>query len=391
MELRCANLYDSLFVENDGYVYPCFYGTSKLGPSVVTHAGQAQHIQNMDASTVLMWDTHHVMRQSMQDGKWPGSCATCKIAEHRGTNSNRRQTNDTSIMLKHLHVRVGNKCNLRCVMCGPGSSNQWYDAYAIITGQKNFDVADHTYHLIKNKHGHRLDSDNFNFHEHQELLDIVHAHAHTLESLTFHGGEPMLSKSHNAIISTLVNQDAAKNIALSYHTNMTIMPTVLDDMQQFKSVLMMMSIDGVGEINDAIRWPSKYAQIMDHYQQLKHTTDFTFSVNHTLHALNYEHLPRFMAEMVALDIPVTLNPVFNPIYASASIYDDQQKQRLMDMISCVDGSALIRGPLDMKYAPVILSQQRAMFNRMWDMMVQQQSQDMERLFPFAAKGRLQWP
>jgi MoaA/NifB/PqqE/SkfB family radical SAM enzyme len=35
-----------------------------------------------------------------------------------------------------LDLRLGNKCNLQCVMCYPGESNQWYKIQEQITIQK---------------------------------------------------------------------------------------------------------------------------------------------------------------------------------------------------------------------------------------------------------------
>ena len=390
MAIRCANLYDSLFIENDGYIYPCFRTRNKLGDSVIMHQGVPEHVDSIDPARILQSDGHAEMRAKMANGSWPAPCSGCRMMERNGGNSPRRDEQISAVAPKHIHIRVGNKCNLRCVMCGPGASNQWYDEYPDITGQTTFDVGNFVYNLRPINSGYVLDSDKFNFSEHDKIVKIIEHHSDFLETMTFHGGEPLLSKSHNKIIRSLAGSGKAKNIDLSYHTNLTILPAVLAEMKEFRSVHIMLSLDGVSDVNDAVRWPSKYETIMSNLDVLRSDTDFKFSVNHTICNLNYEHLPNFLAEMDKLDLRTRLNPVYKPIYASASIYDDDQKSNLLSMLGPYVDISKIRNPMDIRYSDDQIRQHRTLFNKLWDHMVKKQDQDWERLFPFAAKARKAW-
>ena len=57
-------------------------------------------------------------------------------------------------------IRFGNLCNLKCVMCSPTDSNQWYDDYNKIWGYKSFMDSHEKIELVKNKKGKLQPSSN---------------------------------------------------------------------------------------------------------------------------------------------------------------------------------------------------------------------------------------
>ena len=40
--------------------------------------------------------------------------------------------------ISFLDIRFGNLCNLKCAMCSPTDSNQWYDDYNAVWGYDRF-------------------------------------------------------------------------------------------------------------------------------------------------------------------------------------------------------------------------------------------------------------
>lgn len=387
--LRCSHTLNSLYIENDGFIYPCFNTSSKLGKSLITHDGKPVHASDLGQTTILEWDGLREIRGKFSDGKWPTACLKCKLAEDRGFTSPRTQLSyeRDDPKLEIIHLRLGNKCNLRCVMCGPNASNQWYDDYVAVTGNESFKTADNEYQLEKSGSRYRLRNDAFNFSESEKLAIVIADHSRDLKELHFHGGEPLLSRSHNKLIDLLIEKDLSSQIELNYHTNATVHDDSLyGKLSQFRSVRMMLSLDGVGKINDAIRWPSKWSEI-EHVIDAMRNHGFNLSVNHTLHMLNAEHLPSFLDYMHGIGMPVTVNPVIDPGYmALGGLLDSTQIDRLL---SHCDPLHIARA-VSIRVADDKLRCNRKAFVNLWNRFSQQQGQDWESLFPIAKQSMSEW-
>ena len=149
----CPHITNSLYIDNDGYVYPCFYTANNLTNAIVKHQNFLVHASNLNPKNILEWDSLQELRNSLKDDKWPIACSKCRLLENKGLDSPRTKKSITMLKskLEIIHIRLGNKCNLRCVMCGPNASNQWYDDYVDVTQTTTFKVANNTYNLEKSK------------------------------------------------------------------------------------------------------------------------------------------------------------------------------------------------------------------------------------------------
>lgn len=387
--LRCPHTLNSLHIENDGFIYPCFNTSSKLGSSLIHHRGVPVHASNLDQSPMLEWDGLREIRNKFSNGKWPTACLRCKLAEDKGFKSPRTQLGYESDepKLEIIHLRLGNKCNLRCVMCGPNASNQWYDDYVSVTGNTSFKTADNEYQLQKAGSRYKLESDAFNFSESDKLATVIAENSINLREIHFHGGEPLLSRSHNKLIDLLTSKDLAAQIDLHYHTNATVYSVELfSKLSRFRSVTLMLSLDGFGKINDAIRWPSSWSEIERVIDAMR-THQFNLSVNHTLHMLNAEHLSSFLEHMAAMGLPVAVNPVMEPGYMSlGGLLDSSQIDRLH---SLCDHSHINRA-VSIRAAGDRLTYNRKAFANLWNSFSRKQDQDWDSLFPIAKKSMMEW-
>jgi len=392
--MHCTNTLNSLFIENDGFIYPCFATTSRLGPSLITHLGKPLHVSELTSETMLNWDGLVALRSSLAQGKWPAPCSKCRLLEEQGFSSTRSSQPDHEggPRLEIIHLRLGNKCNLRCVMCGPNASNQWYNDYVAITDSQTFDVGNYSYQLEKKGKKYQLESDRFNFVEDEKLAEILALSSTNVREINFHGGEPMLSKAHHRLIDRLIDLRLSNQINLSYHTNGTVADTVmLDKLSNFRSVTIQLSLDGIKEINDAVRWPSKYDMIMNNIDLMREkTNNFSFNVVHTLHMLNAEHLPTFIQEMKEKGLEISINPVIDPGHISlGGLLSKQQtirlKDKLGDSLSSVIDQSVGFGASDNK-----LIQNRNTFKRLWNHLSLKQSQDWSELFPLANTFMEEW-
>lgn len=210
------------------------------------------------------------LRQDMLSGKWNNICTRCKTTEGDAGISRRmienneynyliddllENTNEEGqikIEFKSIDYRLGNLCNLECRMCGPHSSSRWLKDWndvkpkreqideALRTAYENYDWIDKDYLLT----------------EFKEKLKSV-------ERLHFAGGEPLIIPQMAQMLKFCVDMDVAKNIIVSYNTNITALPpAVIELWKEFKGVRLLCSIDGFNKVNEYIRYPSKW-EIID--------------------------------------------------------------------------------------------------------------------------------
>lgn len=243
-------------------------------------------------------------RLQMLNGKRPSHCIHCFNQEDHGVKSVRERyidqyekdidslingTNpDGSIdhpCILYIDMALGNKCNLKCRMCTPWSSylvGQDWDKM-----DKSFDKESYK-EILRDKW---YSSPDF-FRLIQEALPSVRAIFTT-------GGEPLLIKEHLRILEMILEEGHADHILLRYNTNQTTIPDKIVSLwKQFKKVEVNCSVEAFGELNDYIRYPSKWSEQEKNIHRLD---DVAFQNPHiniyihtTLQAYNVLRIPEFL-------------------------------------------------------------------------------------------------
>ena len=147
----------------------------------------------------------HEIRRKMLAGEEVKECWICKETEMASGKSHRtfvmqdfKQAevdeifNTGKVELRSLDIRFGTKCNLACVMCGPGSSS-------LIAKEEAEEDA-----LTKN------------------VLDQIKKHSQGIVLFKTTGGEPMLMSAYKKTLEFFVEKDFAKNIEFTTITNGTV-------------------------------------------------------------------------------------------------------------------------------------------------------------------------
>ncbi len=235
------------------------------------------------------WNSKHwkKVRQQMMNGEKPAACKRCWVEEGNGYRSH-RQTElgvwqarlgvdalekmlseteaDGSFQTppKSIDLRLGNTCNLQCVMCRPHDSSKWIGLAKkmSLTAESPAIRDDLSYKL-------KLKSDDFNWQERAEIWDELVEFLPDLRELIIGGGEPMLLEQHFRFLERCVSSGHAEHIQLRYHTNLTVLPAeVLPLWQKFKFVEVFASIDALGDMNHYVRHPAKWQDIERHLRLL---------------------------------------------------------------------------------------------------------------------------
>ena len=247
-------------------------------------------ISQKDKSMQEIWNSDYLknVRKTMINGSWHKDCIKCKNLEDSGITSSRihenrqkqnsipeliansKKNNYSSKQPIDFDFRLGNLCNLHCQMCAGHASHLVSVERAEMIENKIIDISNPSNSFLKeegwgdNKIDKKaallengIDWENF-----LPLLPNV-------RSIKVIGGEPTVNADMFKLLNECISTDNAKNISLSFYTNMTnLNQNWLEKLEQFKHVVVSCSLEGYGIMNDYLRPPSKWDHIWENFDQL---------------------------------------------------------------------------------------------------------------------------
>jgi MoaA/NifB/PqqE/SkfB family radical SAM enzyme len=232
------------------------------------------------------------LRKDMLAGKWNPTCNLCKIREDVGQASTRQIFNHTLARVEEktgkswrieneevtdfskiflLDITTGNKCNSACLMCNSSASSLWAKEQQDITG---------------NAWTHP----NLNWFNEANIEKIVDK-LPNLKAIQFAGGEPTIHDAVTFLLKKLIAEGRSKDITLGFVTNLTgISDEMLELWSHFSTKHITISIDGVGKVNEYIRYPFTWKKVTSQLQALKDIAkqngDYYIGLSHTVTSLN---------------------------------------------------------------------------------------------------------
>ena len=169
----------------------------------------------------------------------------------------------------YFDIRFGNLCNLKCRSCGPTDSSEWYDDHVKLWG-KTYDETTGTVQLEKNKKGrYQPTVDIYNWHESESFWTQFEKLIPNIQHIHTVGGEPLLIDQQFTFLEKCVEMGHAHHISVEYNTNLTTIPARAWDLwKHFKVIKLGISIDGIEEVNDYVRFPSKWENIKKNLEKI---------------------------------------------------------------------------------------------------------------------------
>ncbi len=291
------------YVSPNGNVMPCCVGDMTKKP-----LGNINDVS--DWNEVWNGEDYKEFRKNMVDGKKNPACSFCydteKFSKHSArtiANTNYSKDYDEYMdkllpsgelktnKLKYLDFRFTNKCNQACITCSHDLSSSWFD----LMNKLGYPIAGSKFIEPQDKQfAYRLIDDN---------LDSV-------ETIYFAGGEPLLSEYHWYTLDKLVENNRSKDVALRYSSNCSTLrykdKDILDYWKQFKSVIIMASVDEVQERFNYIRWPGKWETISENLKKIQESFEQVNSVDIThilvyspvISSLNVHRLKEMIQEII---------------------------------------------------------------------------------------------
>jgi hypothetical protein len=168
-----------------------------------------------------------------------------------------------------LEISFDVKCNAACLSCSPQFSSTW----------SKYNKKHNLINLTANTH----DAEYF-LNQFINNVDLTH-----VKDIFMMGGEPFYSDTHVKLLKHLVAiHPAPEKIRVRYQTNGSIVPNkeVIDLWSKFKLIILSISIDGIQDRFDYLRWPLKWNQVEDNVRQLLDIPNTIFNINATITPLN---------------------------------------------------------------------------------------------------------
>lgn len=349
----CALPFGQLFLSEEGKSFPCCYALESLTPNKDSEGRVIEVRSEGDLEKAWNSVSQRSIRQQMMRGERPESCRRCFSFEDSGLHSLRQVANfeladeipravenlrdDGSMPSRFfsLDLRFGNLCNLRCQMCSPVSSRKLVEDFKLFYPEAGEDY----------RQFQQLD-----WFRSPNLREAILGRAHELRQAHFAGGEPFLIPEVETFVTDLAALPGAAGIRLSFNTNGTHLPLRLfEQFPRFQGVKLIVSLDGLGEVNDYIRFPSRFAAIEANLRLLHENRDrWNLSLvcfNFTAQAHNIFHLPE-MLRYLKREFPgffpfPFLGPLQYPRCLSLRVLPPGLKMRAREMIE-----ALVREELE---------------------------------------------
>jgi sulfatase maturation enzyme AslB (radical SAM superfamily) len=353
-------------IRNNGDFRVCCHSNVSKGQGIIKDInGKTLNIKNDSINSSRNTPILKEIRNAMINGRDHEACIRCINEESNGIKSRREfeieksknifnsnqiiektqedgSINVNDIPIKNLDIRFGNKCNLKCRMCGPTDSDAWYSDYVNLWNGNTYTDTHGEVTLEKAKVGWKPKNDDYNWVESDFVWKELIQKVNELTYIHCVGGEPLLIEDHFTLLEMCVKVGAAKNIILEYNTNGTLIPEKAWPLwKEFKEVKIGVSIDGYGPVNDYIRDRSKWKMILNNLNKLNEAEgNYNVWLSFTVQALNIIYLPELIKWKLTSNLQVingythkriiSTHPLHSPKYLSVKMLPAEVKEQIAE-------------------------------------------------------------
>lgn len=259
------------------------------------------------------------------------ACESCWRNERNNKESKRQRVNKqygtTSHSIRHLDLRLSNKCNLQCKMCSAGFSDQIVNlAYELKNKGVETDLLNHI-------PSHSIDVDT------KKLLDLV-LDLPDLQTLRFAGGEPFIMPEVEEFLFKLVELGKT-DLEIEFITNCTsAKPRIIETLEKFQHVELMCSIDAIEDALEYQRYPARWNTIERNFIRM-YNSKCTVGLTPCISMLTYHNMtdffnwanqfPNARVSYNEVDHPSFLDFRLIPLDARQDFYNQFSKIQFIDV------------------------------------------------------------
>lgn len=260
----CVLPWVNISTDPDGSIKPCCVSMDTIKKPDNT-------FYNLGSDTIEeIYNSDHFVeiRKKMLAGQKVEGCQNCYTQELQGSQSHRQIYNNVyrgkyfseivEPKIKYFDLRFGNLCNLKCRSCNPRNSSQIVKE---VSSLQHTNINEFHFKIDKISNNDWFNSETFN--------DNLEKNIDHIDLIYVTGGEPTLIDENLKFLQKLVTLGKSKNITVKFNSNITnINKEFYEILDQFKSIYFFASIDGYQEIQEYLRYPSKWVSIDNNIKKL---------------------------------------------------------------------------------------------------------------------------
>ena len=262
----------NISADSDGSIKPCCISTQPIKKN----NGDKFNLGYDNIKDIINSPDYINIREKMLIGEKVEGCSRCYQSEELGDESSKRQMYNErwlyntitqekiaqgSIIddrILDIDLRFGNLCNLACKSC-----NALYSSQLAKELDELKDTELNTFYTY-------IDTSTINdWYQTSMFEDNINMQLDNLLQMYITGGEPTIIKKNYEILDILVSSGRSKHMRLVINSNMTNLNQKFYSLiKEFENVTFYASIDGVGSLQEYIRYPSYWEQIDKNFKYL---------------------------------------------------------------------------------------------------------------------------
>lgn len=257
------------------------------------------------SSAEEIWNSaeYRRVRRAFNNRQMPNECIVCVKDEQQGIESMRQwhnkeyrkeadyYYNNQKVVIDspiYWDMRPSNYCNLECVMCNPENSSAI--SSRIDTWLKTFKLTDKETSVLNSPIG-EINEDSY--------YEFMKSNVEHVKEILFAGGEPFLMPQVLHLLEWLTENKHSQNIRLRILTNGTVFRSKwMDMLKSFKSLTLLISLDGVEEVVEYARYPNKWSTLEKNvlrFSELNKQPNCSVELNPCVHIMNFVGLHRLFS------------------------------------------------------------------------------------------------
>ena len=198
------------------------------------------------------------------------------------------------VNIPYFDLRLGNLCQLKCIMCSPHDSSSWIKEWkAQYPKYKTIE--------LKKDQGWDIDFD-YTWYQKGAFLDDMRSNAYNIRELYFAGGEPLLIPEHYKILEHLISIGKT-DIPIAYNTNFSRLTykshDVIELWRQFSDITVGASLDAKGNRAEYMRKGTVWADICANRERMiREVPHVKFMISSTVSAYNVMTITEFWDDWI---------------------------------------------------------------------------------------------
>jgi MoaA/NifB/PqqE/SkfB family radical SAM enzyme len=313
----------------------------------------------IDDSIEEVWnsDFYKKLRLDLINGVKHTNCSQCWRRESNGGYSTRQNENESirrsdykelinsvdlktgelKIYPKLFEFKLGNLCNLKCIMCTQMESSQHETEIKHI--KKNYsDKIPQLLEFIENNLNEGNEIYRLPQNQMDKAIDNLVNLAPYIQTIKLVGGEPLINPVTVKILEKLVDKGIL-DCHIEIITNLSsIDQKTLNLMSYFQNLVLMISYDSIDEnVFHYIRYPANYKSFKHNLSYVLENFNFTIFLSLTINIFNileiYSILKEFEKLTCNFSIGISCNVVIDPNYFSVSYLNMPAKEKARQQLN----------------------------------------------------------